>query len=266
MSSWVQHQANRISGVEKNVPWFVGDKLKAYDFAKSCGVQTPYQYAAFMRADEFDAGLAPEYFVCKPLGLHSTQGVMLLQNKGNGLFYDFLRKRELNTESIIREQLGWYDKTKYKSSYRLIFEELLIPENGSVGLVPYDYKFYCFGDVVGMISQIDRNTPPPKLAWFNGDFSDFDVDGNLISDWSIVARGEPLKPTCHSELIEAAKKISVALKTPFASVDMYATSRGPVLGEITLSPGGPYYGKMYRFQEHYDQLLGQMWDDAIARG
>ena len=52
------------------------------------------------------------------------------------------------------------------------------------------------------------------------------------------------------------------MEAPFISVDCYAGKRGPVVGELTHTPGGPWFGLMYRFSEAFDEELGQAWISA----
>ncbi|MCB4770352.1 hypothetical protein LGR54_17225 [Ancylobacter sp. Lp-2] len=265
MAGWVEYQRRRIAGEEPDVPWFVGDKLKAYEFAAKHSIRTPARYAVLRSLEEFNPDLAPDYFVCKPTGMHSTEGVMILKREAKGRYHDFLRKRDLTTEQIIAEQQRCYDNNRYKGSFRLILEELLLAEDSRQGVVPWDYKLYCFGGRVELITQIDRNVGPPAMAWFGPDFTDFDPDAHLESDWKLIQRGTPRRPDCWREMLGAARQIANALKTPFTSVDLFATPWGPVLGEITLAPGGPYYGKMYRFKPDYDAELGACWEAAERR-
>lgn len=261
---WVEYQRRRLAGEEKNIPWFVGDKLRAYEFARSVGVETPQVYATFERPEQFTAAAAPELFVCKPLGMHSTQGVMILRKRPDGTFFDSLRKRTLTADAIVAEQTKLYETNKWKKSYRLVLEERLVGEDGNADAIPFDYKHYCFGPRIELVTQIDRNSRPPHFSWFRREFEPLDLDLALESDWAMIKPGIPVKPSCHDGLVRAARTVSIALKTPFVSVDLYATNRGPVLGEITLAPGGPYYGKHYRFKPHFDELLGDLWEKAAG--
>ncbi|HEY1797276.1 MAG TPA: ATP-grasp fold amidoligase family protein [Stellaceae bacterium] len=264
MTSWTAYQRERVEGREKDVPWFVGDKTAAYDFAKSVGVEIPLIYRLFDKAEDFRDEDFPDNFVVKPKGLHSTQGVMVLKRIGPSRYFDFMKKREWSEQEIRTAQSEWFEKNRFKGNYKLIVEEKLIDDNGD-DKIPFDYKLYMFRGVNKLIIQYDRNSIPPTGSWFGDDWSPFDTDLNFDSEWKVLQRGEPKKPACAYALLEAARKISVALPTPFVSVDMYATTRGPVLGELTLAPGGPYYGRQYKFREHFDQELGAAWDVALQQ-
>ncbi len=261
---WTSHQKERVEGREANVPWFVGDKNAAYDFAAQNGVSTPQLYRLFDTPDQFRDEDFPERFVVKPKGLHSSQGVMILRRTAPGEYFDSLGRRTITEAQIRTEQAGWFAKNKFKSSYKLMVEEKLIGENGA-DEIPYDYKLYMFQGINGLIIQYNRNTKPPTAAWFGRDWSPLVPDETFDSEWTIVRPGPPVRPDCAVQMLEDARRLSIALPTPFVSVDMYATTRGPVLGELTLAPGGPYYGKQYRFKQHFDQALGILWDAALKR-
>ena len=61
-------------------------------------------------------------------------------------------------------------------------------------------------------------------------------------------------------MLEHARVFSKAVPLPFVRVDLYGTTKGIVMGEITLLPGG---------NQHYipvqDARLGKMWEEAEMR-
>jgi hypothetical protein len=214
VASWVEHVRRRLSGEEEGVPWFIGDKIKAYELAQRNGVAVPTILKIFRRSEDFDPTGLPSVFVLKPTGMHSTQGVMPLRRRADGAFDDLLRKRKLTTDEIRREQAFWFERNRFKRSYRLFVEELLIGEDAQIS-IPKDYKLYCFYDSVELITQIDRNHKPPKLAWFVREFEPMDVADNLESEWRTIQPGEPELPWCHAEMVNVAKKLSAALPNAF---------------------------------------------------
>lgn len=62
-----------------------------------------------------------------------------------------------------------------------------------------------------------------------------------------------------------ASELSVKLKSPFISIDCYASKNGPVFGELTHTPGGPWFATMYRFSEEFDKELGSAWYEAATK-
>ena len=91
-------------------------------------------------------------------------------------------------------------------------------------------------------------------------------DGRVyLPDEQLNSLGVPRIPKCSNEILELAKKITLDLNAPFISVDCYATNNGARYGELTYTPGGPWYGTMYRFSNVYDIELGTEWLNALKR-
>lgn len=261
-TSWKVLMQERLSGVEKNIPWFSADKKKAYDFSVKCGVAVPEIYGTLERPNMLEKMELPERFVCKPLGLSSSNGIMLLEYKKNGIYVNSMSKKEMSLREIISEQEYWFERVKYKKNYGLILEEWIIGEGQNKDEVPYDYKFFCYGDEVAYVSQYNRNTKKTSVNWFFGEFGSQNPEGKIECDWKYLVKGEPYVPSCASELVAAAKKLSKELRTPFVRVDMYATEKGPMFGELTLTPGAAYYGKTYRYSKDFDTYCGLLWQKA----
>ncbi len=55
-------------------------------------------------------------------------------------------------------------------------------------------------------------------------------------------------------MLAIAERISAKLCYPFIRVDLYDTSRGPVVGELTPGPG-----RRYAFSPQWDARLSQRW-------
>jgi hypothetical protein len=265
--TWTEYIYLRKTGKEENVPRL--SKIEVAVKAREAGLRTADIYRIYDDPQDFDDAGLPDVFVLKPACLWSKHGVMLLQRHNTRhKFLDFMSGRWLTIAQIRAEQCSlqkrWY---KYypqkKSRFQLVAQEMIRGENAQ-GRIPYDYKLYTFDGEVRLIVQINRNTRPASVSWFLNEFEIFDFSTCIESAWKTIKRGKPDLPECHKEIIAAAKTISKALKTPFISADMYATPDGPVIGELTSAPGGPYYG-MFRFKPHFDRDLGKAWTDANLR-
>lgn len=240
------------------------DKLGMRQVVEACGLRSPKILRVFNTAAELDFDGLPNAFVLKPINLASKRGVMVMHRavKGRG-FWELFRKRRLTLEAIKAEQAEWeslwYQRTEVP--FLLVAEEWIAGENGQ-GRIPFDYKLYTFAGEVKFIIQLDRNVRPPAVAFFLNEFELFDYTGHVTSTWKHVSRGEPRIPACWREIVSAAKAISMHLRTAFISVDTYATAEGPVIGELTPVPGGPYYGRLFRFTPEFDAELGRYWEAA----
>jgi hypothetical protein len=244
------------------------DKLEVEAIARDLGVRSPAILRVFDKPAEFDDAGLPDAFVLKPVAMTGKRGVMVLRRlPDRSGYFDLLGRRRLGKAEIVAEQQRWRAlwKANRRGPYRLIAQEMVVGENGP-DQIPLDYKTYAFNGVVKLIQQIDRNAPPPPFYTFHlGEFGASAYPRHVETDWTLIRRGTPVVPRCRDDLIRTAKAISLALKTPFISVDLYAGIDGPVLGELTSTPGTPYFGGSFRFTPEFDEELGREWLDALDR-
>ncbi|MGP5164291.1 ATP-grasp fold amidoligase family protein [Arthrobacter rhombi] len=261
---WTKRIAARNAGEEKNIPWWVNDKYKLHKFCKEHGFPMPEVFAFWKTPDEMNFDQAPMKFVLKPTVMFSAWGVMLLEKRDDGTFYDELKGRALTFEQIMAEQKSVYDRCKYKGAYRLMIEEKIEGPN-SEQPIPLDYKIAVFYDVPGQVLQINRNPKKVENAFYDGAFEPLDLDRKIISDWSTKPKGEHDRPEAYEEMLQIASSVTMALGTPFMRVDMFVSPHGPVIGELTPSPGDAFYGNNYKFTDDYDADLGEAWLAAEER-
>lgn len=258
-ASWTGMQRKRLQGEETFVPWWVNDKLRLHRYCEELGLPMPAIFATWSHPDEVDFAACPDTFVLKPSVMHSAWGVMVLERLAESSeFRELLTGRTLSQESIIREQRAVFDRCKYKGSYRIFAEERVFDDNMPAG-VPLDYKVFCYYDRAMMIQQIDRNVSPNESAWFDEYFEPLNPAGHIVSDWTHIRQGKHVRPPQHDAMLEIAVSVTRALQTAFMRVDMFSSPRGPLIGELTPAPGGPYYGDWYRFTPEYDAELGEAW-------
>lgn len=261
---WTERIATRNSGGEENAPWWVNDKYKLHQFCKDHGFPMPEVYAFWKTPKELDLGNAPRKFVLKPTVMFSAWGVMLLEKRDDGTFYDQLKGRVLTLQQIEAEQQRAYDLCKYKDSYRLMMEEKIEGRDPEQA-VPLDYKVSVFYDEPGQVHQINRNPEILEFAFFDGSFDRLDLQDKIVSDWTTKHQGQHDRPEDYEEMLRIACSLTKALGTPFMRVDMFAGPRGPVVGELTPSPGDAFYGNNFKYTAEYDAELGRAWSEAERR-
>lgn len=261
---WTEYQNLRITGAEKDVPWWTNDKVKLNSFCQKHDLPTPKISVVWKHPREIDLSVTDREFVLKPSVLHSTKGVMVLKNAGNGVFRESLSGKELTQEDIITLQTAAYDDCKFKSAYRIFIEEKVVGDD-NVGEIPLDYKIYTFYGIPMMVFQFNRNASPKRAAWFDGEFRPLRVRECIRSDWQVINHGVHILPRDWQNMLEIASRASILVKSPFISVDMFSSDRGAVIGELTPAPGAPFYGKMYKFTEEFDTILGESWEAALER-
>ena len=149
-----------------------------------------------------------------------------------------------------------------RASHSFFIERRAYDED-SANRIPLDYKLFTFYGVVKFILQVDRNVSPPALSFFDGEFQSI-TDGRVFIPPSLKQiAGKPRVPKCAHQLIQLAQQVSLKLKATFVSVDCYASTDGAVLGELTHTPGGPWYQSMYAFSAEFDLELGRAWRAAF---
>lgn len=261
---WTERIGQRNAGNEKAVPWWVNDKYKLHKWAIENDLPMPKLLQVWKTPDELELAELPNRFVLKPSVMFSAKGVMLLEKLSNGNYWDSLGERELTVESIHREQQKTYEQCKYKGSYRLLAEERVESTINSQQ-IPFDYKIHSFYGEAHLVQQINRNSSPVRYAFFDGNFEKLDLDRAIISDWKKRPQDDHLKPDAWEEMLEIGKAVSRLLITPFMRVDMFLGANGPIIGELTPSPGDAFYRNNYTYTAEFDEELGRHWDAAAAR-
>lgn len=258
----------RLLGAEKNVPSRLGGKKIIRDFCDLIGINTP----CILQIDLFekiDFQKLPEFFVLKPSFASTSIGVYLLQKVGNN-FFDILSKIEYTQEdlklkcSIIAER--YFGENNTRATF--IVEELLVDANGKAP--PDDIRFYAFQGEIGLILKEDHMTGDRvESMYFDGNFSPFT---DLSNRYSIAESAKNVEviidaivPENHKALLNVAKRISMAVPTAFARIDLYDTPKGIYLGEVTLTPGTFYYKNRKLMSEIEAARLGQLWINAEAK-
>lgn len=202
---------------------------------------------------QFDLDALPQRFVVKPIIGSGAHGVFLLEKRADALHN--LISGESYPYSL--DSLDAAGLSKFRGC-PLIAEEFI----GLDGLPSLNWKLHTFFGEVGLIRQGDlgQDGKPYKLWSPSG------------TDLGPIDRlGFPYDPTLPppkdlDALIEAAKKISLNIPTPFVRVDLYEADDGVRLGEVTLRPSSLWKKKhLQRFTPEWDRKLGEKWEDAQAR-
>ncbi|MBC7803604.1 MAG: hypothetical protein H7Y16_06980 [Candidatus Parcubacteria bacterium] len=111
---------------------------------------------------------------------------------------------------------------------KIIVEEFL-QEDGRP--FPSDYKVYCFHGVPALVQvDLDRTTAH-RRAFYSCKWQRLPCDDNVAMQTEPIAR-----PRCLEEMLEIARKLSAAFNV--LRVDLYASSAGVKVGELTNFPGG----------------------------
>ncbi|ASN39660.1 hypothetical protein CGQ24_11945 [Arthrobacter sp. 7749] len=253
---WHERLAKRIWGHEEEVPWEFEDKNYLDNFCRLKGYSKPKLLATISNLDELSEHLNQTKLVIKPSNLSSSIGVMILEKQGE-IYYDYNSREKYTVEEIIEKQRKIAAKWEVAS---YVIEERVY-DTGKYS-IPRDFKFYTFSGRIALIQCIDRNESPVKVSWFDGEFEPVD-SGLIANNPKFSTMTSFAKPTGWKELTKMAEGVSAEIGTPFARIDLFTTPRGAMLGEVTLTPGGPYFREHFTFAPELDRELGNLWSQGI---
>lgn len=260
--TYSERMRKRVAGEEEGLPFGPDEKASARAFAASIGMDQPRLLAMGASIDEVDFAALPDRFVVKPDGLHSGHGVHLLTRVGDGRYLDQYRGEEVSVDGLSEEYRRLRARVRPAERFKVFVEEWIVGERGS-GPIPLDYKIYAFYGRPRIVLQVNRNIKPTGLGWFDGNFRPLRLGDCFPAIPATYQLDTLIVPRQWRALLRATRRISLALATPFSRIDLFASNRGPLLGEVTLTPGGAGYS--YPFSEAFDRKLGKAWERAEDR-
>lgn len=258
MTSWQELMQVRIEGRENYVPWFLHDKIGCFEWCNSLDLPVPNIVSQFDNPEEIKLDTSWSKFVLKPTKFSSTRGVMVLEAERDG-YYDFMSNRSFSLEQIVSHQQDLAARFSVKGN-RWIVEERVEDKNDSD--IPLDFKAYAFRGRVELLLVIDRSSKPTSVAWFDSDLEPIGSRDIRLNP-KYVQRLDQIDAKEYSALFQLAADVSRLVNSPFARIDLYNSIRGPLVGEVTLTPGGLYYGDHYSMSEAMNRLMGARWMIAL---
>ncbi len=222
------------------------DKFRVKDYARARGVRTARTLFVTDRPEliPFDS-LPRDYFI---KANHGWRWNIRCQGTRHVLYGDGRRfavvngsspaeqGRTLSREAVVRRCANWLDKTHSPREWayrhvvrRILVEERLISADGGE---LKDYRAFTFG---GKVRAIGVGSPSLRRARCNVFFDPTWREIPLTS-YRREARPSrlPERPARLPDLIRAAERLGEGLD--FVRVDLYETTRGVALGELTLYP------------------------------
>lgn len=254
--SWFDRISDRVAGLDNTYDSRLNDKLFFNDFALRNEI--PVAKIIESGINVFTSLTVPKHkdFVIKPNNLSSNKGVLILSPVDDHYYRDLRSKKEFNEQDIRSFYRKLLDKES-ASDGTLIFQERIY-DRGRYE-IPRDFKFYVFKSRVRLIQCIDRNRTPMGVAWFDENFEHLHIP-RIKTNPKYSTRVGFSRPPESDALIALAEKVARLVVTPFVRVDLYSTPRGPVCGEVTFTPGGPYYELTDSFDEQLQCELGALWN------
>ena len=232
-------------------------KLWVHAFATSHGVPVPEIYAIGERPEDIRLGSLPEEFVVKSDGGTSSKAVLPLRRVGEDR-YEW-RGHTPYTELTTAEVIQHFQRVRGTGhSYGPVFAEAML-HGPDQDRLPDDVKIYvAYGQVLQVLLRrptLVDGRPVAQVRYV----SELGKDLGKVALWQKSYAPIPV-PSSLSQMVDIARRISLALPMPLCRVDLYETLDGPVLGEITRTPGAPH---LYR--PDHDEFMGREWIKAEAR-
>lgn len=259
---YTEYIKRRIDLQENKVPWNFGHKYDTHQFCNHNSIPVPELYANFEKIEDIELRDLPSKFVLKPSYSSTSKGVLVLERVSSDSYFDHMTGLEL-TETDIRDiQRNVYDSHPRAKRKYTMAEEYVI--DSSTGGVPEDYKFLAFQGIIGLIIKINRNDKKLTMSYFDSEFRPI-YDNRIVFNSKLADLTVAETPRNWKRLLDVATRASYVVPTPFARIDLFDSTRGPVLGEITLTPGSFYYPTGHVLSAEENQRLGSLWKDSEIR-
>ncbi len=242
-------------------------KFWAYDLARSHGIDVPQQLGRWRRPADIPWDDLPDDVVIKSAYASAARGVFPLRRTGDG--WVVIGGAKTTSAELVEE----LDERRTEGRIRGPFgaEELL---DGDDGELPIDVRTYAFYGHVPIVllrrpgTHGDLDTARFRPVDANGaDFIDVeqypalaDTDPSQLPRELAVLDTSIPAPKNLPEIIDAAQRLSKAIRLPFARIDLYGIDERVVFGEVTPRPGGRQW-----LGPELDIFLGDAWDRAEAR-
>jgi len=224
-------------------------KLRNYRFAASHGVRVPAVLGSWSRIRDITLSDLPDRFVLKSDGGAASEGVLPLRRLGPEQYVTIDGSKSMTATDIL--DAFEVAATAKKAWGPYFAEELLAQEGG--GVIPDDVKIYvAYGRVLQVLlrrvtEHAKESTVAYKYVAATGE------DLGAITTTRNIDSSIPV-PSTLPEMVTIAQHLSRAVGVHFCRVDLYHTTRGVVLGEITRTPGGP---QTYALE--HDRAMGEQF-------
>jgi len=224
-------------------------KLRVYDFAASHGVPIPKVFATWQSLSDIDLGILPEAFVLKSDGGAASHGVLPLRRVTAETYMAVDGARTFTSAEVVER---FAQAAMAKKTWGAYFaEELLEQPDG--GPIPDDVKVYvAYGRVLQiLLRRVTEHGAESAVTYKYVTAAGEDL--GAVTNTRALDATIPVPDTL-PDMVHAAKHLSMAIGLPFCRVDLYNTTRGVVLGEVTRTPGGPQ-----TYVLAHDRWMGEQW-------
>lgn len=176
----------------------------------------------------------------------------------HGCEYNIVTKNKdgLDRNEVERKLNGWlrekFGRRSLEPHYDLIEPKIIVEEyiESRVGLLPLDYKIYCFNGAAKLVLVCSEREDSLRLDFFDLEWNRLNIGHKKDESTKVIER-----PSCLDEMVRHAEALSKPFK--FVRVDFYDKDGVPVFGEMTFTPAANM--AMY-YNDYGLRLLGGMMD------
>lgn len=202
------------------------DKYGIYEYVKSCGNEEILNelYGVYESTSEINWDKLPNKFALKCT--HGCGYNVIANNKN-----------ELNQKEVFNKINKWLGESYGYRAAEIHYDKIeprIIVERyieTDAGLMPNDYKIYCFNGKAKLALVCSDRGTKLKLNFVDLDWNRLDIGIPSFSSPEM-----PSKPSCFDQMIKYAENLSKPF--PFVRVDFYDYNGKPILGEMTFTPAG----------------------------
>jgi hypothetical protein len=230
-------------------------KFRVQDLVQSHGVDVPRRFGRWDRAADIAWDELPDLVVIKSRRGSTSRGVLPLRRADGG--WQIISH---DGEVLSGEQVSALLATRVEDGRIAgpFGAEEFLDEDGTGTHPPMDVKVYTFyGEAPMVLTRRVIKHGDPEAT-----FRIIDRHGRDVGD---IYSGNPVDQTMElpsrlTETVEAAERLSLAIRAPFSRLDFYNVNDRIVFGEVTPRPGGPQW-----FGPDLDAVLGDAWERALVR-
>jgi hypothetical protein len=237
------------------------DKYQVKSYAKSRGVQTAEVYYVTTEPETIPFDMLPEKYFLK--ANHGCAWNILYEGgnyynwaSGEAIVERDLSKSIMSQDEIIRLCQSWMKTTYSKKqwAYQHIEPKIMAEEKleSSDGEALVNYRCFVFDGMVKVINHDSPMYPMGVDLFVDVNWKPIDMPKHFEKPPEIL----PKKTDGHIELVKTAEKLGIGFD--FVRVDLYDTTKGIVLGEMTVYPEA---GEMNTpsTDPAFNQWLGDQW-------
>lgn len=227
-------------------------KLKSYALARSYGVEVPEIFGVWELPGDIAWDELPDAVVVKSARGTASRGVTPLRRAADG-WTTVTTAQTLAPAELVRELDALQADGKVGGPY---FAEQLL---GGGNALPVDVKVHAFyGEISHVLLRRVRVHRDPQETAFRVILPDGTDPGPIVR--GLRHDHEIPVPSNLEELMEVARRMSLAIPRPFVRVDLYDIDGRVVFGELTPRPG-----HLMDYGPEQDERIGHLWERAQAR-